>query len=303
MMSKMRRFLLWVLGALLLAACAGGPPVFVPAPTPTVSPIRVPKAIEPVSFIPGVWGAYQSCPKRGVGLTYSRCDDVSATHVAWYYTWGTEPIRCAGAEAVPMLWGRSAVGEPVSGDGEWLMGFNEPDRPDQANMAPAEAAMLWRQVEHAYVTRRLLSPAPSHMNLDWLVKFWQAYIDLYGAPPRLDALAVHCYLTTAAECQSVIMTVAGWAEDWGVPGGVWLTEFAFVPEKTLDWAEQTIDFIAWLDANPAVARYAWFASRIVGNEPWYVPGSGGSLLDPQTDNLTQFGQEYVCPRPDFPVAR
>ena len=65
----------------------------------------------------------------------------------WYYTWG--PTAVLGLEDIPftpMCWGSNSVSKlgtqvPV------LLGFNEPDRPDQSNLTPQQAFNLWPKLE------------------------------------------------------------------------------------------------------------------------------------------------------------
>lgn len=192
---------------------------------------------------------------------------------SWLYDWSSQPTGDEFTEAVPMLWGAASVGLPLGGNSRWLLGFNEPDRPEQANLTPERAAVLWRQVEERYPDRQLVSPAPSDRDIWWLARMRAAYTELYGRDPRFDALACHCYRQTAAECIMLVRQFVTWAHEWGVTGGVWVTEFAFIPAWTpagTTAEREARQFVAYLDAEPWVTRYAPFIGWL---EPgvWYWP--------------------------------
>jgi hypothetical protein len=109
----------------------------------------------------GLWGIFLlvSCvfvtgcgvaasPKKGVGTEYfSHVDRALAEiNVSWFYTWHPHTMRITkpdGVEFVPMIWGETFV-EPrqlqlAKKSGSVLLGFNEPDRTDHANMTMQQA--------------------------------------------------------------------------------------------------------------------------------------------------------------------
>lgn len=234
----------------------------------------------------------QFTPSKGVGLAHPPCQDAIAIGAAWAYSWSRVAPTCV--EGVPMIWGATQAGLPVSGSSAYLLGFNEPDIATQANLTAQEAAALWPHIEDNYSDRLLVSPAPSHLDVAWLQRFRNAYIAQHGHAPRLDALAVHCYGGYIG-CRAKIEQVTQYAESWNIEGGVWVTEFATPPclfasdEIALAQARQLIQ---WMQAEPRVARYAWFANRIDGNE-WWSPRMDciTPLFDP-FGALTQWGEMY-----------
>ena len=161
----------------------------------------------------GLWGIFLlvSCvfitgcgivasPKKGVGTWYFQHVDraIAKINVSWFYTWEphttriTQPDR---VEFVPMIWGETLV-EPkqlelAKKSGSVLLGFNEPDNPDQANMTVQQALDLW---PHLMATgMRVGSPAtvadPS-LSGSWLEQFMD------GAKARgyrVDFVCVHWY--------------------------------------------------------------------------------------------------------------
>lgn len=275
--------LLWV--ALLVAGCGGRP---APGPIIDRSPLAAPSARL---YLPLAGRA----PAAKLGLAGGSPELVRTLGGSWYYWWHGEPHGAAGIEAVGMIWGRWSGGVPqVTTGSRWLLGFNEPDALGQAYLPPQEAAALWRQIEAVYPERLLVSPAPSHLHPEWLPAFREAYRELYGAYPRMDALALHCYLPTAAECIALGQQYVAWAEEWDA-AEVWCTEFAFLPAWSADAAGEARGFVAWLEAEPRVTRYAPYVSYETGGTPWWpaiAPGTNPSLFD-AAGRLTEIGLWYA----------
>jgi hypothetical protein len=206
------------------------------------------------------------------------------------------PTVAAGVEMVPMAWAEYRMEPPAGGNSPWLMGFNEPDRPGQANMCPQYAAYAWRRLEQLHAGRKLVSPAPSHEDPGWLDAFVAAYQGLYGCRPRLDALACHAYLRSAGEVMALVGTFVKRAQAWGVAGGTWLTEFNFTAGNCKSEKQalaETRACLAALDAEPGVSRYAWFSNRQKIGEGW--TGGKTENMAPLIDEagaLTAWGAVY-----------
>lgn len=236
-----------------------------------------------------------SAPRKGLCLSYNTCSDAVAMGARWQYNWSARPVDCNYTEDVPMIWGYSQMGASIGGDSAYLMGFNEPDRPEQANLTPAYAAELWHMLEAEHPNRLLVSPAPSHLHPEWLAQFRQAYVNRYGHPPRLDALAIHCY-GTLASCRPVIQQVINYAQAWNISGGVWVTEFAVLPCWYSDPADAVVAeaaLIAWMESQASITRYAHFTSRIRGDEWWGPdPACNTALFDWGTNTPTIYGEMY-----------
>lgn len=249
-----------------------------PLPLPPVAAMRT----KYVYYFPQVGHAPESL-KKGVGMPYADCDKLATLGIRWAYNWSSETWNCPGVENVPMAW--AGVPQTVRGNSDWLMGFNEPDRPDQANLTPEQAAIKWRGIEAMYPERKLVAPAPSHLDPEWLARFRDAYIAAFDRPPRLDALAVHCYLPTADECIALVQQFEDWAAAWNVPE-VWVTEFSFVDTK------EEKQFIRYLQADPMVSRYGWFALSYRGFETWAPARDAQAPLVDSTGKLTAWGSTY-----------
>jgi len=302
-------FALLALGALLGMLTLFQPPTASqadsPTPTPRLNPARV-SASQPSTqyrvFLPLVLASLPPL-KKGVPLTYTDCANVTSMNAFWEFAWSPTPPNCAGVENVPMIWGAGDINKTLSGNSQWVMGFNEPDSGSQANLTPQQGADYWHQIEQQYPTRKLLSPASATEDTShWLVNFRNAYIATYHVPPRLDGLAVHCFKWWASQCIDSTQQYINWANSWGT-SEVWVTEFSFAMDPSCGAGasqsqalqmQQT--YINWMTSQPKVTRYGWFASKIQGNE-WWIQGVLQCFLTPLVDissgQPTSFGNAYL----------
>lgn len=268
----------------------------IPTPTPKPKTILAPRATSQMvlPFIQGPGGSQFLIPKKGVPLTYDDCPSVTTMNATWEYAWKATPPNCAGVENIPMIELPASIDMTLGGNSIWIMGFNEPDL---RGVSAHDAAVFWRQVEQKYPTRKLLSPAPSGgtPNIFWLADFYNAYVTLYGNAPRLDGLAAHCYAWETSQCYPQIQQYQTWAEAWGVPE-IWVTEFSFAttspssPDRSL---QQQQEFINFMVNDPKITRYAWFASKMLGNEPWALPDFNTPLINWNTGQPTAYGNIYL----------
>lgn len=227
-----------------------------------------------------------------LGLAGGNGAQADALGARWVYQWVPQ-CEAGDVECVPMIWGRNDMTATVS-SGSWLMGFNEPDMAKQANLTPAEAAVLWREIEDRWAGKRLLAPAPSHLHPEWIEGFYAAYVTAYGRAPRLDGLAFHCYRPTAAECIEIGTRFVGLAQAWGVEE-VWCTEFAFVPAYSGgDADDEAAEFVTWLEQQPMITRYAPFVAHITCDWSWpdCRPSANPSLFAAD-GSLTEIGNWYA----------
>jgi putative glycosyl hydrolase len=233
--------------------------------------------------------------KKGVPLTYEDCSTVTDVKGSWQYGWSPTPANCPGIENVPMIEDSSAMNATIGGNSQWLMGFNEPDLADQANLTLAQAAKLWRKIEQEHPNLKLLAPAPSGGNGVWINNFRNTYIATYGTPPRLDGLAVHCYAWYASDCINQTKQFESWASSWGIKE-IWVTEFSFspaAPSSQTQSLQEAQTYINWLTNESLVTRYAWFASRVQGTEKWLSPYFVTPLAQWTDGQLTSYGSSYA----------
>lgn len=241
--------------------------------------------------------------KRGIATHHPGItNDVRLLSPTWRYNWYPDVPIVAGVESVPMVYSpdvlrRILIGEYIlGGNSQYIMGFNEPDRPDQANVPPEDAILPWLILEMLYPDRLLVSPAPSHEHPEWLVEFYDAFTIAVGRPPRFAALAIHCYyVNTVDGCKEVFEQVIAYANDWDVPG-VWVTEFGPVcsaQDFNADLsAAESRELLRWLEAQPEITRYSWFPTRLDGSEYWRPDLRDWAVLVDE-HGLTRWGNIYI----------
>jgi len=223
--------------------------------------------------------------KKGLAMyPGSPCRDALMVGASWQYGWWSQPAQCDGVEDVPMVsCGIDAsmiIGGmmKIGGDSDWFMLYNEPDL--ILPITPDEGAILYHRLLPIIGNRKVVAPAPSELNIEWLPEFRQAYVNIYGELPQLDALAAHCYKQSAAECEALVGQFIVWADEWGI-GEVWVTEFSFT-----DLAEAR-RFIAWIEGEPTITRYAWYTNRLPATHIDDAP-----LIEWSTGHLTAWGVMY-----------
>lgn len=261
-----------------------------PTTTPplTTAPSSVPSSVPPTSAAappppaPPVAPVAASAKKGvstwnfdGVGRALT---DVRA---GWYYNWAVHPDGIAtppNVEFVPMIWGTKFTDDATlaraKANGKVLLGFNEPDLPDQANMTPEQALDLWPKL--AATGLRLGSPAVAHSGDKaggWLDRF------MTGAAQRglrVDFIAVHWYGSDFSE--AAVGHLRNYLDAvharYGKP--VWLTEYSLIDFSSgsprypsqAQLAAFARGSSAMLESLPYVERYAWFAL------PADKPGTG-----------------------------
>ncbi|HET9933404.1 MAG TPA: glycosyl hydrolase [Polyangiaceae bacterium] len=196
------------------------------------------------------------------GVANSPAAQLSALGATWCYNWGTTPkaTDCNDPLFVPMVWGKDNVESAVQAIGKagytTLLGFNEPNKSDQANMSVAEALALWPTLT-SNPNIRVGSPAVSDDGRAWLEDF-MTQAKKQGL--RVDFIAMHWYGWNKGSCTAGSLEGAiNWASKWNLP--VWITEFGCMGSSNPD--EQTLlDFfknaIPMIAKHSLVERYAWY---------------------------------------------
>jgi Glycosyl hydrolase catalytic core len=312
--------LCWLLPVILLVGCTSLPPQ--PFTSPIIRPFTSPLPLPATEararvYLPLLTMAPFLVAKKG--LAGGPCRIVEYAGAAWYYGWNASGIDCRISRAVkyqpgtawfvPMIWGPeeliSAAGLAAGNRIRVALGPNEPDRPDQANMTPAEVAVFQRWMEQRYASTgwHLVAPAISTRSV-YLELVYAEYLRQYGEAPQWQALALHCYRPTAQDCIEDISYYVALARKWNLPGGVWVTEFGFHPcwsgtaDSTADMVNalrQAETLVRWLEATPEITAYAWFVSQARNDESWIVwsgPHCGTRLYDPVAGRFTTFGEWY-----------
>jgi hypothetical protein len=293
-----RFFIAAVLLFMVLAGC-----VALPARQPWQSPLTFSSPLRlqqrHAYFLPLLLRGPQQ--KKGISLACGyedmarMADEVETLRVAWVWNWGVDPPLFPDVESVPSIWSGASIGTPLGGNSEWLLGFNEPDMRDQANMSPAQAAREWQRLEDTYPDRKLASPqvvAP----VRWLEEWYDAYqAQNDGRLPQIDAIAIHTYYDNDLESyKRQVEYYIDLAKRWGVPE-IWITEFTIAPalDRTL---RESIDdqraYLKWLEAQPMVTRYAAWTNRVECLDIIQPNGIFDTPMIAPNGMLTEMGKMY-----------
>jgi hypothetical protein len=246
------------------------------------------------------------CPAIG-------CAELADLRVSWAFTWHhTVPDWLEGCaiEVIPMIWGARTTRADLAGNSDWLMTFNEPDHPGQANLSPEQGATAYRLIETWYPDKLLISPAVV-FGWQWLIDMRAAYISRYGAAPRFDAFGLHCYpvkpsLTLLDWTRQLLDEGERLCDLWGVKGGIWVNEWAQWDSDKRDLQRsEVLQMTILLNNRKSVAGHAmWALSYSMNPGPdavWQPPTCDTRLLDCETGSLTALGHAYAAHKVFFPV--
>jgi hypothetical protein len=234
------------------------------------------QGIAPTAFAAGSHSsaATSAAEKKGIsawkfnGVTKALADSKSG----WFYTWssskgGIKPPR--GVEFVPMIHDAGSVTrkelDRAKRQGKSLLGFNEPDRADQAHMTVNEALDLWPRLQSTGLG--LGAPAVAtggDVAGGWLDRFMK------GAKARhyrVDFIPLHWYgadFNSPRATEQLHSYLQAVHKRYKKP--IWLTEYALI-----DFSSGTPRYpakaqqAAFVKASTAmlqhlsyVRRYAWF---------------------------------------------
>jgi hypothetical protein len=240
-------------------------------------------------------GATEASCKRGLAWSGRSAMSPKLAPLAFWYNWSESADAVADElEFVPMVWGEfddATLASRLQPGARYLLGFNEPNFFEQANLSAAAAAALWPRLQAIADERglALVSPAvnfcgddatgsgPCHDTnpADYLSDFFAACVGC-----RVDYVAVHWYNCDLASLEWYLGEFAA----FGKP--LWLTEFACAYGGDTSPAGQAAymrEAIPFLENEPSVFRYAWFSG-----DP--IPSA---RLMQSSGELTALGETYV----------
>lgn len=201
--------------------------------------------------------------KRGVAYNSPSLAKLFIGKSQWAYNWGSANGGLAsGVEFLPMLWGAGSektanwVKDATAGiaaGATALLGFNEPDHTEQANMSPQAAATAYKtyMTDNFAGKAKLISPAVTNgggsMGLTWLSSFMSLCTDC-----KIDAVAIHWY-DSSSNVDYFKSHIKDAHTQSGLP--VYITEFG-----TTDGNDQAFlaAVLPWLDSQDYVQRYSYF---------------------------------------------
>ncbi len=217
----------------------------------------------------------------------------------WYYQWKSQKSSdaSAGVQFVPMVFGKP---DRIDGDVayvtankdaegfQFLLGYNEPDKVDQANMTVEDALKAWPKLMGTGLP--LVSPAAANAEGEWMEQFMEG-VEKLGY--RVDYIGLHWY--SNPNPNNLLDKVERLYKKFDRP--IWITEFAVADWDAKDISEnrhsaRTIkDFMKQvlpkLDRSKYVYRYAWFSAS---------PSDahlGSSALFNDDGTLTELGEVYA----------
>ena len=248
-------------------------------------------------------------PKRGIAYGYHTEEDFQAISgtLSWWYNWAVTPestvadiFESYNMDFVPMAWNgyfnetnlrNFYASHP---DAKFLLGFNEPNLIDQANMTPGEAAAEWPKLEAIAEDYGLELVGPA---VNWCgncvseggVTFYNPYeyLDSFFVACqdcKVDYIAVHCYMCYSG---ALIDYLEGFKK-YGKK--IWLTEFACWEQSSNDLEMQKslmIGALDYLDNDTMIYRYSWFIGRSGPNTPPF------DIFESEPGKLTELGELYV----------
>lgn len=247
--------------------------------------------------------------KRGVGVNAMTEADYKALSpsTSWFYNWATLPPGDEGYTYVdygidfcPMTWNTNYNLDKVAEflethpNTKYLLGYNEPNFNDQANLTPQQAAEDWPKIqefakEHGL---KLVSPAVNWGTKSgysdpcvWLDEFFELLPD---KGEGIDYIACHFYVPGVESLKSNVERLYKYNKP------IWVTEFCAasnsISNSVTTQMEYMVETLQWLETDPMIYRYAWFMAR-TGNTSW----DGINLLKkfPDYGELTDLGKVFV----------
>ncbi|KAG8878499.1 hypothetical protein FRB98_006108 [Tulasnella sp. 332] len=189
--------------------------------------------------------------------------------VNWIYNWDIAPSSAnqdfgAIDEFYFMQWGSGGIEDIVTNfaasGSKTILGFNEPDNGDQANIDPVTAAsceyLLFSPIKTANPSVKLISPAVTNggapSGLAWLQ-------DFFGncTVCELDGIAVHWYGGWTSDFQDFVTD----ATAFNLP--IYMTEIGLSWDQyatTDSWNQFLPLALQILDNEPLMAKYAFFGA-------------------------------------------
>lgn len=242
----------------------------------------------------------RSRPKRGLGLGSHKDEHwrekLLSVGPSWFYSWsgGLPENPPPDVEYVPMIFKHTSDAALAEARARFrehkvkhVLGFNEPDGKDQANMTVEEALALWPKLME--MAPSLGSPACVHPDREWMQAFMQG---VKTQSLRVDFVTIHSY--GGVNPDAFMKQLESVHKLYRRP--LWITEFAvgdwkaqsradnrYRPEQIVKFLEQVLPR---LDRCDFVERYAWFPAKPEN------PALGPCAPFNEDGSLTPVGEAY-----------
>ena len=218
---------------------------------------------------------------KGIAMPYVFAEDLERTNSSWYYNWG--PCSTIPPGCVPMSWSGTDPNLPTDYS-DYILLFNEPDRPDQANLTPETGIIIYKELKAKYP------------NAKWVVgnTFYPNWLYTFKTLCQSDADCIipeywglHAYMGDI-EYLSLMkkqLTIAH-----NKLGGIfWITEFASV------YGNLSVNdgLVKFFESKDWIERWAIYCNRAQGTEPWYPSQWVVRMFDWDTGEPTSIGNWYI----------
>lgn len=223
-----------------------------------------------------------------------------------FLNWGPSPVlERAGWTFAPMVYNANHYDQHVttrldnSPGEEWLL-FNEPERPEQANMTPAEAADTTRRFlrdawdagnEFQWSAPGVWVGPDTHDGLAWATEYVQNL--RRNGISRPTYWHVHGYRsTTLAQFNAGWARFKAWYNTWGSGAPIILSEIC---AEAAPLANQIaiMDRVAGMLRSSEISCAFWFSSHISDNSQWQSAALCTVDVVAQQVALTPLGQHFV----------
>lgn len=288
-------------------------------------PVNLKQKISYIRVFPWQWPSKKGwCGGRGRMVESNGRDrqenEISLTQSTWAYSWGADDPLSSDFEYVPMKWGYGGSFETINSRTgvTHLLGYNEPNRPDQSKMTVEQALQEWPQLMKSGL--RLGSPSVSDNSCleDWLYKFMD---ECKKRNYRVDYVAVHAYwgpdqMKSPEEWYKKLQEIhlrTGkpiWLTEWNI-GANWTKEPW--PNNVKDQQAKMIrdlkNILTVLDTASFVERYSiynWVENKraMIVDSFCYKTLDGKKVEDKLLNQeITPAGEFYRNNHPDFAFNR
>jgi hypothetical protein len=168
-----------------------------------------------------------------------------------------------------------------------VLGFNEPDNPNQSNIPVTSAIELLPSFDQpGILVGSPATAANANPGQAWFTDFMNQLGN--SASLRVDCLAVHWYGWNAGSCDpnaAGLESYLEWVESFPGDRPIWITEWGCLHESHPDMAAVVSFYrgaLAMFARHPRVERYAWY--------PWET----NCELVNDDGTLTELGVEYAA---------
>lgn len=285
-----------------------------------VMPAELDKKVSFIRVFQWQWPSKKGwCGGRGYTVASNglnkQNNEIALTHSTWFYSWGAGDPLNINSEFVPMKWGHGGSLDKIYSRKKvtHLLGYNEPNRPDQSNMSVGQAIAEWPQLMKSGL--RLGSPAVSdNSHLDWLYHFLS---ECEKRNYRVDFVTVHAYwgfqqMHTPEDWYRKLREIhikTGrpiWLTEWNI-GANWTKE-KWPKDKKEQFAKQLRDLkkvLEVLDTASFIERYSiynWVEDKraMVLDSFSYKTEKGKKVRDRLLkQKLTPAGEFYRINQPGF----